>query len=167
MTLSYDLRENLREEIILPEQFFPPVHFKNQCRGKVALLYAVLEDAVRCLQGRQGGKEWKNQAQIVQEAETWLFVDDYEWPFSFVNICEQLGLDPAYLRRGLECRRSLRRSISKDKKPMFSPLESLLKDSANQQVHINFSHERHTLVTKTPNTGDFVSSTGRQHRGSE
>lgn len=25
-------------------------------------------------------------------------MDDFHWPFSFVNICAVLGLDPAYIR---------------------------------------------------------------------
>ncbi len=123
MTLSYDLRENLWEGSILPEQFSPPVHFTNQRCGETELLYAILEDAVRCLQGGEQEKGWKNQRRMAQEAEAWLFVDDYEWPFSFVNICDHLGLDPTYLRRGLECRRSLRGSVPKHKNPLYSPLD--------------------------------------------
>ena len=53
MTLSHDLREDLQEGNILPEQFFPPLHCKNQQRGETALLYAILEDAVRCLEEGQ------------------------------------------------------------------------------------------------------------------
>jgi len=110
MTLSHDLREDLQEGNILPEQFFPPVHCKNQQRGETALLYAILEDAVRCLEeGQKNGS--RNQGRMAQEAEAWLFIDDYERPFSFVNICDHLGLDPAYLRRGLEDLRSQRRSV--------------------------------------------------------
>ena len=30
------------------------------------------------------------------------FSDDSHWPFSFVNICVVLGLEPGYLRQGLK-----------------------------------------------------------------
>ena len=68
-------------------------------------------------EGRQK-KGSRNQRRMAQEAEAWLFVDDYERPFSFVNICDHLGLDPAYLRRGLEDRRSQRHSVPKHKNPL-------------------------------------------------
>jgi hypothetical protein len=139
VTLSYDLRENLREGSILPEQFFPPVHFKNQYRGETALLYAILEDAVRCLQEGGQEKRWRNQRRMAQEAEAWLFVDDYEWPFSFVNICDQLGLDPTYLRRGLEDLRSQRRSVPEHKNSPCSPLESFLRNSPSCKAPANFT----------------------------
>jgi hypothetical protein len=30
-----------------------------------------------------------------------LFSDDERWPFSFVNVCRALGLEPGHLRRRL------------------------------------------------------------------
>ena len=30
-----------------------------------------------------------------RETEQWFFRDDYQWPFSFVNICSVLGLIPS------------------------------------------------------------------------
>jgi len=150
MTLSHDLREDLPEGNILPEQFFPPVHCKNQQRGETALLYAILEDAVRCLEeGQKKGS--RNQGRMAQEAEAWLFIDDYERPFSFVNICDHLGLDPTYLRRGLECRRSLRGSVPKYKNPLYSPLESFFRDSPSFKASANFTPPapaQHEATTK-------------------
>jgi hypothetical protein len=109
MTLSYDFGGDLQETLILPEQLFPPAHFKTGRRGEVALLYAVLEDAIFCL--RKGKREkGRNYVRTAQEAEAWLFSDNDEWPFSFVNVCQHLGLDPAYLRRGLKRWRHLPRS---------------------------------------------------------
>lgn len=32
------------------------------------------------------------------EDEAWIMVDDAEWPFSFINICKELGIDPVSLR---------------------------------------------------------------------
>lgn len=91
---------DLCEEVILPEQLHPPIRIQHKHRGQVALLYAILSDAIRCfLEGKSGQTPARGRA--AREAEEWLFIDDEEWPFSFVNICEFLGLDPTYVRRGL------------------------------------------------------------------
>jgi hypothetical protein len=62
---------------------------------------AILEDAIECFQ-KQFVKEGQRTRRLGREAEEWIFADDYRWPFSFVNICAVLGLDAAYIRRGLE-----------------------------------------------------------------
>jgi hypothetical protein len=85
---------------VLPAQFFAPAGGTDPTRGVVALMRAVLEDALHCLQrhSRQSGRRAQH---LTREAEEWFFTDDPHWVFSFVNICAVLGLDPAYLRRGL------------------------------------------------------------------
>ena len=80
----------------------PPVvaeRIKKQpeCR----LLWAVLEDAVdvymknATASGRRGKRLFK-------EAEEWIMQDDPTWLYSFISICHVLGLDPGYLRLGLQ-----------------------------------------------------------------
>jgi hypothetical protein len=85
---------------VLPEQFFAPAGGADPRRGVVALMRAVLEDAVHCLQ-QQSRKSGRRAQRLTREAEEWFFTDDPHGVFSFVNICAVLGLDPAYLRRGL------------------------------------------------------------------
>jgi hypothetical protein len=85
---------------ITPELFFDGPANKCTLRGEFALMYAVLEDAFRCFQeqfvsGRQ------HTQRLAREAEEWFFSEDPHWPFSFVNICAVLGLDPGYIRSGL------------------------------------------------------------------
>lgn len=91
---------NFSEEFILPEQFFSPVRFQDKYRGEVALLYAILGDAIRCFLGERW-ERWQTRAQIAREAEAWLFANDTQWPFSFLNICELLDLNPSSLRSHL------------------------------------------------------------------
>ena len=89
------------EEFILPEQFYPPVRVQDKYRGEVALLYAILGDAIRCfLEERR--KQRQDRGRAAREAETWLFVDDESWPFSFLNICELLDLNPTSVRLHLK-----------------------------------------------------------------
>ena len=62
---------------------------------------AVLEDAIGCFQ-KQMVSSGRRTQRLAREAEEWFFTDDHHWPFSFVNICAVLGLDPEYIRMGLK-----------------------------------------------------------------
>jgi len=86
---------------VLPEQFYGPRPSPAHGRPEAELMRAVLEDALLCF--HKGLVQQGRRAQrIAREAEEWLFSDDPSWPFSFVSICAVLGLEPAYLRRGLQ-----------------------------------------------------------------
>lgn len=99
----YDLgaaTQMLPPAAILPEQFYSsPAH--TDARGEVALMRAVLEDAIACFQ-KQFVRSGRRAQRLAREAEEWFFADDYHWPFSFVNICAVLGLEPEYIRLGLK-----------------------------------------------------------------
>ena len=62
-------------------------------------MQAILEDAISCFQ-KQFITNSRRAQRLAREAEEWRFTDDYRWPFSFMNICAALGLEPEYLRRG-------------------------------------------------------------------
>lgn len=85
---------------VLPEQFFPLPSNAHTGRPEVSLMRAVLEDAVNCFQYRFQATGRRNQ-RLAQEAEAWFFNNGKEGPFTFLNICTVLGLDPQYIRMGL------------------------------------------------------------------
>ena len=62
-----------------------------------ALRAAVLIDAIRCLVGAAGMRGRRAR----QSALRWILSCDAKAPFSFNNVCEELGLDPSRLRRSL------------------------------------------------------------------
>jgi hypothetical protein len=64
------------------------------------LMFAVLQDAVECFQKYRFARGNK-ASRLFKDATAWFFEDDYERPFSFINICESFGIDPGYLRKGL------------------------------------------------------------------
>jgi len=77
--------------------------------GEHRLLLAVLEDAIHCYQKHLLARS-RNDRQLFEDAERWIMgwdgsrlhrVPDDIPTFSFENICEVLGLDAQYLRRGL------------------------------------------------------------------
>jgi len=83
---------------VLPEQFHGSPVSRNATRGEVALMRAILEDAIDCFQ--KVGRTYDQR--LTRDAERWLFADDHHWPFSFVNICAVLGLNAGYIRLGLQ-----------------------------------------------------------------
>jgi len=84
-----------------PEQFYGPQSGLASKCPEAELMRAALEDALLCFH-KGLVHEGRRVQRIGREAEEWLFSDDTRWPFSFVSICAVLGLEPAYLRRGLQ-----------------------------------------------------------------
>jgi len=94
---------------VLPVQFFSTSDRSYTERGEVALMRAVLEDALHCV-AKQFSHPGRRPQRLAREAEAWFFADDEHWPFAFVNLCAVLGLDPGYVRRGLTRWRLQRRT---------------------------------------------------------
>ena len=68
--------------------------------GPRALMLAVLEDAVRCLEEGRRRSNYRAR-RLAVEAEAWVRSGRRKWPFSFVNICEVLGFDVDAMRAHL------------------------------------------------------------------
>ena len=63
------------------------------------LMLAVLKDAVGCFQKNLSARRGRRRDAFI-DAETWI-EEESDWPFSFANICETLGMDPLHIREGL------------------------------------------------------------------
>jgi hypothetical protein len=96
-----DERQFLVGEAILPEQFYASPYSTSAKRPEVVLMQAVLEDAFACFQGQFINTSTRS-LRLAREAEIWFSSNATDSPFTFVNICTMLGLDPAYVRRGLK-----------------------------------------------------------------
>src|SRR5205814_10147137 len=68
--------------------------------GPRALMLAVLEDAVRCIENGRWQRRF-GARRLAAEAEVWVRSDRADWPFSFLNVCEALGIDVDALRSRL------------------------------------------------------------------
>lgn len=79
-------------EQLLPTQLAMPRRDSLIC-GEKALVLAVLEDAIRCLERRS-----RAGVRSAREAEAWIRANDTRWPFSFVNVCAHLEIDASRLR---------------------------------------------------------------------
>jgi len=86
---------------ILPAQYGEMRRKQLPSQGERKLLFAVLEDAIRCyLKQRGAGRASRNDPDFLETAG-WLSSDDDQGPFAFVNICEALGIDADSLRSGI------------------------------------------------------------------
>lgn len=65
------------------------------------LMLALLEDAIKTFQDNRSASGGKNR-RLFEEAEEWIFGADRDWVFSFASVCRALGIDPNYLRKGLD-----------------------------------------------------------------
>lgn len=102
-------------DVLLPSQLLQGDRMGASGSPERRLMLAVLEEAVATYQryvtctGRRGSR-------LFREAEAWIMEDEASWPCSFRSVCDVLGLDPGYLRHGLERWRDRERSVS-DREP--------------------------------------------------
>jgi len=94
------LAELFAPEIILPEQMLQGFRRDSYVSGEKALMLAVLEDGIRCFQEHLTNPR-SNPRLLSQQAEDWIRAEDWDWPFSFSNVCETLGIEPSALRHAL------------------------------------------------------------------
>ena len=94
------LADLFEPDFVLPEQLVEGHRNDSYLSGEKALMLAVLEDGIRCFQEHFRNPRY-NPRLLSQEAEDWIRTDDWNWPFSFNNVCESLGLTPEALRASL------------------------------------------------------------------
>ena len=94
------LAELFAPEIVLPEQLIAGARRDSFISGEKALMLAVLEDGIRCFQEHLTNAR-ANPRLLSRQAEEWIRAEDWDWPFSFNNVCDNLGIDPAALRLSL------------------------------------------------------------------
>ena len=83
----------------------PPVQFQDiwSSRSEVisperGLALAIVQQALNDLASHRFARGRRGQ-RLYWEAYGWVAADDRVWPFSFVNLCEALGLEVEPLRR--------------------------------------------------------------------
>ena len=92
--------ESLSAELVLPEQFHDMWQHSGSASPERALAVAVLAEALHDLVRYRFGTNRRTQ-RLYWEAYTWVMDDGREWPFSFVNLCDRMGIDVAAVRQRL------------------------------------------------------------------
>jgi hypothetical protein len=86
---------------VLPVQYGEMHRKKLPSEGERKLLFAVLEDAIRCyLKYRDGDPNSREHPEFL-EATDWLSCEEEYGPFAFVSVCETLGINADRLRIGI------------------------------------------------------------------
>jgi hypothetical protein len=107
----------LEPDIFLPSQFYGSGVLARQLEGEKRLMIAILKDAVECLEKYRDARSGPGCGNY-QNALEWVEDTSTDWLYSFTNICELLGFDPAYLRESLLKREN--RYIKPDRQPVLS-----------------------------------------------
>lgn len=82
------------------QQYLDTVRRSDHLEPEKVLLLAVLEDAIHAYRKYQKARDRVGK-QRFREAKEWIVEGDNDWVFSFNNVCELLGLNPDYVRRGV------------------------------------------------------------------
>jgi hypothetical protein len=68
--------------------------------GEARLALALIEDAILTVRATDGVRTARAH-RLAAEAWAWLASRDASHPFAFENVCDYLGIDPGWIRRGL------------------------------------------------------------------
>ena len=90
----------LQADPIIAFEYFSHVRGSRFTVPERRLMLAVLEDALRCYQKNMLVKRG-HKKRLFKEAEKWIWENNREWPYSFVNITDEIGLDPQWIRSRL------------------------------------------------------------------
>lgn len=92
-------------EEMVPAQFFSSdCETKRHQQPERRLMYAVLADALTTIVACEANPT--RRPRLSRQTEAWFGADDWEWPFSFVNICQATGIDAASVRAWLSRRQA-------------------------------------------------------------
>jgi len=86
--------------LVMPEQYYPEFRGEGCLPGEKRLMLAVLHDAIDILL-KHGDRRDVSGRRLYVETADWIRSEDAESTFSFVNVCETLGLDPSCVRGGV------------------------------------------------------------------
>lgn len=92
-----NLAELLLPDVLASNTYWGHFRRKTSLHPEEGLMLAVLEDAVRCVRNHPQNSKSK----VRREALEWILDDQSDDVFSYETICGLLGIDAAWLRRGI------------------------------------------------------------------
>ncbi len=95
------LSARFEPDFLVPIQFFDLTRRRSMLDGETRLVFAVLEDAVRCYVKTLNSSRRCDREQF-DEVERWFHAEaGIHSPFSFEYVCDVLGIEPTSLRARL------------------------------------------------------------------
>jgi hypothetical protein len=95
------VQELLCADAVFPEQFWNVRDDAPPVSGERALMWAVFADGIDCYRRNVQAGSAQQRVEFA-ETECWILATDWDWPFSFVNLCEAFGFDPDGVRDALK-----------------------------------------------------------------
>ena len=95
-----ELQRMLRLDSTVNETLFGDQRKNSGVAAERDLMFAILADAVDCYWKYAAARDGRG-IRLFQDARKWIFADDEGETFSFINVCDALSFDPAYIRRGI------------------------------------------------------------------
>src|SRR5574341_168963 len=87
-------------DTLLSAQYFDIHRGKKLPEPERRLMLAILDDAMACFRDNLFAQSRKNK-RLFEQAEEWIVTPGGDSIFCFDNVCETLGFNPEYVRRGL------------------------------------------------------------------
>ena len=100
LTAEEKIGSLFQPDSLLSAQYFETLRRKTILEPEKRLMLAILEDGINCFQENLLAQN-VGKSRLFQDAEEWIIQSDGNWVFSFENVCEALGINPAYVRQGL------------------------------------------------------------------
>ena len=100
-------------DTLLPGQYFDRIRRRSDLSGEQSMMVAVLEMGIEDFQKHAAARDRLRQ-NLFAEAERWIESTDRTWLYAFETICDHLGLDVDYMRRGLRAWRDRLRGDASD-----------------------------------------------------
>jgi len=95
------LSARFEPDFLVPVQFFDLTRRRSMLDGETRLVFAVLEDAIRCYVKTVNSSRRCDREQFA-EVERWFHAEAGTLsPFSFEYVCDVLGIEPTSLRERL------------------------------------------------------------------
>jgi hypothetical protein len=100
LTMDEKITSLFPPDTLLSAHYYGNLRRTTLIQPEMRLTLAILEDAINCFQDNLTAESGKGKM-LFNEAEEWILEEDGDWIFSFRNVCELLGFNPAYVRQGL------------------------------------------------------------------
>jgi hypothetical protein len=94
------IRDLLAADSVLPEQFWGTHAAPSIASGELALMWAVFADGIESYRRNAVATSAHGRVEF-EEAESWVLATDWDWPFSFVNLCDVFGFNANGIRWAL------------------------------------------------------------------
>jgi hypothetical protein len=99
-TMKENILMMLGADASVQQQYLDTVRRSEHLEPEKALLVALLEDAIHTYRKYRATRDRVGKERF-REAKDWIMGRGNDWIFSFNNVCELLGLNPDYVRRGV------------------------------------------------------------------